>query len=83
MSVALPLAAIGAKALYGLILWLGGSIACASIADRKGYGERFGLATGLVLLFLSPIVALVWLVVPAKPESAWKQSGPFGRRAAG
>ena len=46
------------------------------LSDRKGYGDRPGLATGLMPVGRSAII--VWLVVPAKPESKWKQLGPFG-----
>ncbi len=83
MSSLLPLAAgdLGAKALYFLILWLAGAIAAAYLSERKGYGEKLGLASGLVSLFLSPVVALIWLVLPARAGSAWKQDGPFGRRS--
>jgi sugar phosphate permease len=67
-------ALIGAKALYLLYAWLIGAIVAAWLSDRKGYGERPGLVTGL----LTSIVAiLVWLVVPAKADSRWKVQGPF------
>jgi len=75
------LAAIGAAALYGLIAWLLGAIVAGYISERKGYGEKVGLATGFIFLAASLLVALVWLVVPAKAGSAWKVDGPFGRRA--
>jgi sugar phosphate permease len=73
---------IGAKALYLLYAWLGGAIVASWLSDRKGYGERPGLATGL---FLSLIAILVWLVVPAKADSKWKLQGPlpFGRGRTG
>ena len=35
-----------------------------------------GLATGLLLSALGPVV---WLFVPAKADSRWKRNGPFGR----
>jgi hypothetical protein len=71
-------ALIGAKALLFLYIWLLSSIAASYLSDRKGYGEKPGLATGLILTILGPII---WLFVPAKPESKWKQIGPFGRGA--
>ena len=71
----LPLALIGSKALYLLFLWLGSAIVGAYLSDRKGYTERPGLASGLILFFIGP---LIFLVVPAKPDSAWKRFGPFG-----
>jgi uncharacterized membrane protein YeaQ/YmgE (transglycosylase-associated protein family) len=70
------LATIGALALYLLFIWLGSAIAASYLSDRKGYGEKAGLATGLLL---SLVGALVWLAIPAKPDSDWKVVGPFGR----
>ena len=67
-------ALIGAKALYLLYAWLIGAIVASWLSDRKGYGERPGLATGLLL---SLVAILVWLVFPAKPDSRWKVQGPF------
>ena len=40
---------IGAKALYLLYAWLASAIVAAYLSDRKGYGERPGLASGLLL----------------------------------
>ena len=34
------LAAIGAKALYLLYVWLASAIVASYLSDRKGYGER-------------------------------------------
>jgi hypothetical protein len=69
-------ALIGAKALFWLYLWLVSSIAASYLSERKGYGEKPGLATGLILTIVG---AIVWLLVPARPESKWKTIGPFGR----
>ena len=71
------LALLGAKALYLLFLWLLGAIIASWLSDRKGYGEKPGLATGLLL---SIVGALVWLVYPAKDGSRWKTEGPFPKR---
>jgi hypothetical protein len=71
------LALIGAKALYLLIVWLASAIAASWLSGRKGYGERVGLASGLLLTFVGP---LIWLVWPARAESTWKQEGAFRRR---
>jgi hypothetical protein len=71
------LALIGAKALYLLIAWLLSAIASSWLSDRKGYGEKPGLATGLLLTFVGVIVWLVW---PAKAASRWKVQGPIPRR---
>jgi hypothetical protein len=69
-------AIIGAKALLLLYLWLAGAIVSSYLSNRKGYGDRPGLATGMLL---SVFGIIVWLVVPAKPESAWKRGGIVGR----
>ncbi len=72
-----PFAAIGATALFLLYAWLGGAIIASELSRRKGYGERVGLACGLLV----PVVgALAWLVWPAKPDSVWRVRGPLGRR---
>jgi hypothetical protein len=70
------LAVIGAKALYLLFAWLGSAIAASWLSERKGYGEKPGLAAGL---FLSVIGVLIWLVWPARADSRWKVRGPLGR----
>src|SRR4051794_1489515 len=71
------LAVIGAKALYLLFIWLASAIASAWLSDRKGFGEKPGLATGLLLTFVGVIVWLVW---PAKTASRWKVQGAIPRR---
>ena len=71
-----PLAALGAAALYALFAWLLITIVCQYLSHRKGYGERWGLATGLIF----PPGVLVWLFMPPKPESDWKVLGPFGSK---
>ena len=65
----------GAWNLFWMYLWLASTIAASYLADRKGYSDRSGLATGLVL---SIIGAIIWLVIPPKADSKWKQLGPFG-----
>lgn len=76
-STAVVLALIGAKALYLLFLWLASAIAGSWLSDRKGYGEKPGLASGLLLSFVGP---LIWLFVPAKAHSRWKAEGPIPKR---
>ena len=66
----------GAWNLFWMYLWLASTIVASYLSERKGYGDRPGLATGLIL---SIIGAIVWLVVPPKPESKWKTLGPWGR----
>jgi hypothetical protein len=70
-------AIIGSKALLLLYLWLAGAIVSSYLSDRKGYGERPGLITGLLL---SAVGAIIWLIWPAKAESRWKIQGPIPRR---
>jgi hypothetical protein len=71
------LALIGAKALYLLVIWLASAIAASWLSGRKGYGERVGLASGLLLTFVGP---LIWLIWPARADSRWKQEGPLPKR---
>jgi hypothetical protein len=70
------IAIIGAKALYLTFAWLASAIAASWLSDRKGYGERPGLAAGLLL---SVVGVVVWLVWPARQDSRWKVQGPLGR----
>ncbi len=69
------LAAIGAKALYLLYAWLASAIVASYLSARKGYGEKIGLASGMLLTVVG---VLIWLVWPARPDSRWKLQGPFG-----
>jgi hypothetical protein len=70
------IALLGATGLYLLFIWLASAIAASYLSDRKGYGERPGLATGMLLTVIGVIVWLIW---PAKADSRWKLQGPFGR----
>ena len=70
------LAVIGATALYLTFIWLASGIVASWLSDRKGYGERPGLAAGLLL---SAVGVLIWLVWPARADSRWKVQGPLGR----
>jgi hypothetical protein len=69
------LALLGAKGLYILFAWLLSAIAASYLSGRKGYGERLGLASGLLLMVVGVVI---WLVVPPRPDSQWRQLGPFG-----
>ena len=71
------IALIGAKGLYLLFAWLLSAAAAAWLTDRKGYGERLGLAFGLLL---SVVGVLVVLLLPGRPGSRWKEEGPLPRR---
>ena len=63
-------AAVGAKAFYLLMIWLASAIGASELSKRKGYGEKWGLGTGLLL---SLIGLIIWIFVPAKAESPWRQ----------
>jgi hypothetical protein len=69
------LAVIGAGALWLTYLWLASAIATSYLSARKGYGEKLGLAFGLLL---SVVGVVIWLVWPARPDSRWKLQGVFG-----
>ncbi len=43
-------ALMGAAALWLLYLWLLAAILASYLSERKGYGEKLGLAFGLLLL---------------------------------
>jgi hypothetical protein len=68
---------IGAKSLYILYGWLISAAVASYLSDRKGYGEKPGLASGLLLFAIGP---LIWLVWPARPDSKWVTAGVFGSR---
>ena len=69
---------IGAKALYLCYIWLLSAIIASELSRSKGYGEKAGLGTGLVLSILGPII---WLIVPPKDENAeWHERKPWQRR---
>ena len=69
-------ALLGSTALWLTYAWLASAIAGSYLSGRKGYGERVGLACGLLL---NVIGVVIWLIVPPKSESLWKKIGPFGR----
>ena len=76
------IATIGPKALYFLFLWLITAAIAAGMAQRKGYGERVGLALGLLL---SAVGLLIVALLPARPGSKWRLDGwlPRSRRPRG
>jgi hypothetical protein len=65
-------------ALFLLLLWLASTVAASWLSERKGYGEKPGLAAGL---FLSLVGALLWLIWPARRDSKWKVQGAFRNRS--
>jgi hypothetical protein len=70
-------ALIGPKSLYLLFAWLLSAAIGSWVSDRKGYGERLGLAFGLLLTVVG--LAIV-LLLPGRPGSAWKLDGPLPKR---
>jgi hypothetical protein len=70
-------ATLGATGLYLLFIWLISATVASWLTGRKGYGERLGLAFGLLL---SAIGLLLALLLPGRPGSAWKAEGPLPRR---
>ena len=75
-------ALIGSNALFLLFLWLASAIAASYLSERKGYGEKAGLVTGMLI---SALGVVVWLVFPARRDSRWKLQGAVrqGRRPDG
>lgn len=68
---------IGSTALWLMFGWLLSAIIAGYLADRKGFAERIGLATGMLLPVIAPVVWLVW---PPKPDSPWRREGPLPKR---
>ena len=75
--MSLVLATLGVKALYLTYLWLMSCVASSWISNRKGYGERPGLITSLLL---SVIGTVIWLLWPARADSRWKIQGAIPKR---
>jgi biotin transporter BioY len=73
----LVFALLGSTALYLTYAWLLSAVAASWLSERKGYGPRPGLASGLLLTVVGVII---WLLVPARPDSRWKVQGPLPRR---
>jgi hypothetical protein len=63
------LAVIGAAALWLTFVWLGSAIIASQLSEAKGYGEKWGLVTGIVLSVLG---AFIWAVFPPREISRWK-----------
>jgi len=70
-------ALIGPKGLYLLFAWLLSAAIGSWVTDRKGYGERLGLAFGLLLTVVGLVIVLL---LPGRPGSAWKVEGPLPKR---
>jgi hypothetical protein len=76
----LVFALLGSKALYLTYLWLLSAVFAQWLSERKGYGSKPGLASGLLLTVVG---AVIWLFVPARPGSRWKTQGALPRRKSG
>ncbi len=70
-------ALLGSKALWLLYAWLVSAALAGYLSERKGYGQRAGLASGLLLFVLG---LLIWIVWPAREGSKWKTAGIVGSR---
>ena len=66
------LAVIGTAALWLTFVWLGSAIIASLLSEAKGYGEKWGLVTGIVFSVLG---AFVWAVWPPREISRWKLHG--------
>lgn len=73
----LVLADLGVKALYLTYIWLLSAVGASWLSNRKGYGERPGLITGLLLSLAGLIIWLFW---PARADSRWKVQGAIPKR---
>jgi hypothetical protein len=69
------LAVIGPEALWLTFVWLAAAIIASLFSSLKGYGEKTGLVTGIVLTLLG---AFVWAVWPAQEVSRWKIHAGLG-----
>jgi hypothetical protein len=77
VNIVLAAGTIGPKALYYLFGWLLSAIVAQYLSSRKGYGEKWGLASGLIVPVIGPIV---WLFIPPRANSKWRTEGPIHRR---
>jgi hypothetical protein len=78
MAAIVLAADVGIKALYLLYAWLLSAIVASELSKRKGYGEKWGLGTGMLL---SVVGAIIWLFIPPKPDSPWRQKQARKKRA--
>jgi hypothetical protein len=62
-------AVIGAAALWLTFVWLASAIIASTFSNQKGFGEKPGLISGVVL---SLVGAAVWAVWPARGVSRWR-----------
>jgi hypothetical protein len=71
-------AAAGAIYLFLCYAWLLSAIISSELSRSKGYGEKVGLGTGLILTVLGVVI---WLMIPPKDATAeWNERKPWQRR---
>ena len=71
---------LGATALYLLLLWLVSAVIASWLSGRAGYGEKAGLATGLLTSAVGIVVWLVIYLVAPRPDSRRKIDGVLPKR---
>jgi hypothetical protein len=69
---------MGAPALYLFVAWLISAAAASWLSERKGYGQKPGLAAGLLL---SLVGLVIWILWPARADSKWKLQGAFRNKS--
>jgi hypothetical protein len=80
MTMAAIFALLGAKALYLLLAWLASAIVASWLSDRAGYGEKWGLASGLLLTAAGVVIWLVIYLVVPRAHSRRKADGVIPKR---
>ena len=74
-------ALLGAKALYLMFAWLASAIVCSWLSGRCGYGEKAGLATGLLTTFFGLIPWLIIYLFMPRPGSRRAVEGIVPKRS--
>ncbi len=80
MTAAAIFALLGAKALYLVLIWLASTIIASWLSDRAGYGEKLGLATGLLLTAVGAAIWIVIYLVAPRPGSRRQIDGVIPQR---
>jgi hypothetical protein len=70
-------AGLGALSLLLVYVWLLSAIGASQLSKLKGYGEKPGLGTGLIL---SALALIIWLFWPSKPDSRWREIFRRGKK---
>lgn len=71
---------LGATALYLVLIWLASSVAASWLSARAGYGEKAGLASGLLLTAFGALAWLIIYLVAPRPDSRRKIDGVLPKR---